>query len=216
MPSAPALTAQHPLTFFVSVAAAVFAGVAGALFFDHLLQPAQSPLQVGDPVSIAHVDPALVEAMSTLAAELRTGRVGNVGSIPPSSETQRTLATESGESILVELAAAVRELRTALRQDHGSVTLATSPATSLPYGAARKLLPDLPEGESNRSRAYTRHHLLWTEQQVLDRYGQPDMVGRTSSQDQRVRWSYCDGQDQEPGFTFVMYQGRVEQVLARW
>ena len=93
--------------------------------------------------------------------------------------------------------------------------MATSPAVSLLYEEAKKLLPDLPEGEADRSRAYTRYHLLWTEQQVLDRYGKPNAAGDWGNGDNRVRWSYSDEHDKRQGFTFVLYQGRVEKVLAQ-
>ena len=204
--------AQHPLTRFVSVAAAVFVGVAGGLLVHDLIQLAESPRVLGDSVPSTFIDPALVDALKALAAEFRDRRVASSNLVAPSPDSQRTIATESGEGTIGELAVAVRELRTALRDGRTSVPITTSPVIALPYEQARKLLPDLPAGETDRSRAYTRHHLLWTEQQVLDRYGQPSVVWNEGDQE---RWGYCDEREKSLGFTFAIYQGRVVQVFAQ-
>ncbi|MFT7464420.1 MAG: hypothetical protein ACI9EF_002776 [Pseudohongiellaceae bacterium] len=54
---------------------------------------------------------------------------------------------------------------------------------------------------------YSRHHVLWREQQVLDAYGPPEAIEVSVSGEHY--WAYGEGDDQ---LDFVIFHGRVIRV----
>ena len=112
-----------------------------------------------------------------------------------------------------ELASAVRELRETLRsQSIGSPGGGVRPAPALPQADFRAWLPELPQDTPNRARAYTRQHLFWSEQQVLDHYGLPDGIGGDAA---GVTWYYTDPDRGPRSFRVQFIQGRVSGIDAK-
>ena len=206
---------MRPFALFATIAAAIFVGGSGTLLVQHVLAPTESPRPVAESTGNTAVDPELVGALIQLSKELRESRSVASPLAAPSAETfSRSVATESGQSALAELAAAVRELRGALQ--HGSAgTSATSlPALTLPRDDLRAWLPELPAEVTDPDRAYTRQHLFWSEQQVLERYGAPDQVRILDNG--CAYWSYEDPEEGgNRSFHVRIFQGRVIGITPR-
>jgi hypothetical protein len=177
-----------------------------------MLAPIESPRRVEESTASAAVDPRLSEALIQLAKELHESRSATAPIVVPSGEpSQRSVATESGEGALTELAIAVRELRGVLQHGGaGGSSAAVLPAPVLPPAGQRAWLPELSSDVHDRSRAYTGQHLFWSEQQVLDHYGRPDFVYIDSVGG--ATWRYQDDQGNKRSFDVKVFQGRVSGV----
>ena len=204
--------AMGPLALFASVAAAIFVGGSGTLVVQRMLAPAQAPRPVEEPLGGGAADPRLAQALLDLAAELRANRAApSPLAVPAAEPSQRRALGESGDSGMAELAAAVRELRAALQ--HGSVGSASAslPALTRPREDFRALLPALPPEEQDHERAYTRQHLFWSEQQILERYGLPDSINVSGAG--LTTWNYSDSaHDGARSFYVRFFEGRVISV----
>jgi hypothetical protein len=209
---------MRPLALFATVTAGIFVGGSGALLVQRALEPAEVQAAY-EPTTSAAPDPKLAEALSELARELRTLRetrsLMSPPAVPSSEPSQRAVATESGDSALVELAAAVRELRGALANRETEVTSSavtpSLPVLTRPRDNRRAWLPELPPEVEDRSSAFTRQYVLWTEQQILDHFGAPDRIG--VEKDGSLEWTYVDPvPDGDRSFYVTIYQGRVIHV----
>ena len=197
-------------SLFVTIAAAIFVGGSGTVLVHHVLAPSESQRHVEESTGSVVVDPRLAEAMNQIAKELHEMRSATASSPTPSDEpSHRSVAADSGDSALVELAAAVRELRGALQHGSPGQSAANPSPPVLPRIDQRAWLPELPSGTTDRDHSYTRQHLFWTEQQVLDQYGIPDEIG---SGEGLEYWYYRDEPTGKRSFTIMMSQGRVIQV----
>ncbi len=196
---------------FVTIAIAIFAGGSGVVLVQHLFTRMQPPHLVEDSTPASTSDPRLAEALIQLAKELRESRSSTSALNSPVPEpSQRSVATESGESALAELAVAVRELRAALQQSGGSAASANLPALTRPRKDLRTWLPELAADVSDREAAYTRQHMFWTEQQILDSYGMPDSI---SVRENGVSiWRYEDPDDGKRSFYVCIFHGKVISV----
>jgi hypothetical protein len=197
---------------FVTIAAAIFVGGSGTLLVHHILAPSESPRRVEELTASAAVDPRLSEALVQLAKELHENRSATLPIVSQSGEpSQRSVATESGDSALTELAAAVRELRSVLQHGGaGGSAAAVLPAPVLPPAGQRAWLPELSPDVKSPDRAYSQQHMFWSEQQVLDHYGLPD--GISSHGNGEYTWWYTDDQGSKRSFEVHLSQGRVTEV----
>ncbi len=201
-------SSMRPFTLITTIAMAIFVGGSGTLLLHSLLEPAGSPRTVEESTSNAAADPRLAEALIQLARELHDSHsVTAPLSLPASETSQRSVATASGDSALVELAAALRELRDELEHRGAATSPANLPVPTLPPEDQRAWLPQLPSDVKNQDRAYTRQHLFWTEQQVLDRYGLPDAI--TAFGASVDTWYYQDPDAAKRSFEVKFSQGRV-------
>ncbi|HTF88516.1 MAG TPA: hypothetical protein VK843_08905 [Planctomycetota bacterium] len=212
MKSLDEIPSRRPFPLFATVAAAIFVGGSGTVLVHHLLEPVESPRPIEASAAGASMDPRLVEALMQLAQELREARsITPPLAVPASMSSQRSPATESGESAISEFTAAVRELRAALQQTGPGAT-ANPPPPRLPHEGLRAWLPELAPEVEDRTVAYTRQHLFWSEQQILDRYGLPDQIDVHGNGG--TRWWYQDNPSNKRSFAVVLYQGRVISVEA--
>lgn len=171
-------------------------------------------------------DGDLLRALRELASELRASREIH-GSTPAAAvgSSERSMVAPSGESVLMELTLAVRQLQESLQAsaEFAGVTQAGGRGAAaplrLPRDGRRSYLAPLtpPPGTSDEDSevdpadVYTREHLFWSEQQVLDRYGMPDRV--SSEGDGELRWLYDDpAQDPTRSFGVGFFEGRVIHV----
>jgi len=197
-----------PLQFFATIAAAVFLGGSGTVLVHHLLEPTVQSRVPEDQVGSGSSDSRVGDALIQIAKELHELRSSALTAAEPSTgeAKQRTVATESGESALSEIATVMRELRSVLEAASARNPAMTSQALSIPRDNRKKWLPEVPGSVGQRTAAYTQQHLFWTEQQVLDTYGLPG--GVTVSSDEVQIWNYFDP-DTQRSFSLRLSHGRV-------
>ncbi|HTF89314.1 MAG TPA: hypothetical protein VK843_12960 [Planctomycetota bacterium] len=208
-------TNQRPLflVMFGAIFAGIFFGGAGLLILHSVLSPA-APASAVEAASVTVVtDPKLVEALDRMTRALHETKMNSPVPAGTGESTQRVVASDSGESALVELAAAVRELRGALQRGSVGASAAVPLATALRDPGNRTWLPELGPDIKDRVREYNRQHLLWTEQQVVERYGLPDSISSNGSGFET--WNYQDDPGGIRSFGFQITQGRVIGVTAR-
>lgn len=196
---------------FVTIAVAIFAGGSGVVLVQHLFTRMEPPYLVEDSTPASTSDPRLAEALIQLAKELRESRASTAALDSPVPEpSQRSVVSPSGESALAELAAAVRELRAALQQSGGGAGSVSLPAVTRPRNELRTWLPELAADVPDHEAAYTRQHMFWTEQQIVDKYGMPDSID--ISENGSAIWSYTDPDEDKRSFYVRVFQGRVVSI----
>ncbi|HTF88515.1 MAG TPA: hypothetical protein VK843_08900 [Planctomycetota bacterium] len=204
----------QPLALFALITAATLVGGGAVLLVQPLLVPAPTLAASVEPGTTVTSDAALAKAMSELAQEWREGRASRapLESLPP-EPSQRSALTQSGDTAIAELAAAVRELREALQRGNAGSLNANHAAIAPPRDHRRAYLPALPAelavGESDDY--YTSQHMLWSEQQILDTYGVPDEIYVAANT--RATWKYHDPDETGArSFYVLIFQGRVIAV----
>jgi len=197
-----------PLQLFATIAAAIFVGGSGTALVHHLLEPTAPPLVAEDQIGSNPSDSRVGDALIQIAKELHELPSSPItGAVQPTGEAiQRTVATESGENVLTEIAALMRELRSVLEATSARAPATASQALSIPRDNRGKWLPEASGEIGQRLVAYTRQHLFWTEQQVLDTYGLPS--GVMPGTDGLQTWVYFD-EATKRSFNVKLSQGRV-------
>ena len=199
---------MRPFTLFATIALAIFVGGSGTVLVHKLFEPAGTSRTLEESTANAPLDPRLVEALLQLTRELHDSHSVSAPLGSPNSESsQRSVATASGDSTLSELAVALKELREELQHRGSATSPVNLPVPKLPPEDQRAWLTPLPADVKDQDRAYTRQHLFWTEQQILDRYGLPDMInpGRGDT----TLWFYRDPDAEKRSFRVTFSQGRV-------
>jgi hypothetical protein len=196
---------QRFLALFGTIAAAIFVGGSGLLVVHSLLIPVEPRQLMEASPDSAGGDRTIADAIDKLTRVLEASDV-SAPSQSSAEPSQRVLATESGNSATTtEFAAAIRDLRDLLQSTTFASTAVRAPMLTLPREELRGNLPVLPSDVKDQGRAYTRQHLFWSEQQVLDHYGLPEEIGVPSVHYQI--WYYQpEGQRR---FSIRLAQGRV-------
>lgn len=193
-----------PLVILVSVA--VGAVIGGTLVRDKANTAVPVDVSAGDPKN-------LVDAIHELRTELVHIREGSGGLASPSAGSERADATAppSGASkdlvaemrkATAELTHAVDLLRDATKRWGGDRAPLIAPASP----ADPRVLDEVAAAPEN---ARIKPYQLWTNQQVLDRFGPPDSI---YCSDRSIQWSYV--RTNGKGVHFIFVEGRVVQVTA--
>lgn len=203
---------MRPLALFATVAAAIFVGGTATWVVQQLFARTETPRIALEPTLEEAGDARLVRALEELVQAMREGR--GVGAPPGAAGIEspgRVPVTESGETALLELTAVIGELRRLLQDQSIGGSAARWPSITIPPEGTRAGLPPLPPDVEDPDSAYTRQHLFWSEQQVLDRYGLPDHVYVGGSG--VVTWEYSAPANGAGGeFHVKLYQGRVVSI----
>lgn len=158
------------------------------------------PAVTPDPVGLSSTDagigqsPQLEAILSELRKlsgdlELAAGRSLRSGApaVMPSNGSSRRTPADEGEPTVSELTELLARCTTLLeRVERGTARSRLQELQLDPPNTSRDALVQFDRSD-DATQAFTRDHILWTYQQVLDKYGKPDQV---YSGEQGVGWYY--------------------------